>query len=152
VKPATTVQLRLRGLTPLALVTTVVAALPVAIIAWHVVVHKTALAQSQLPLAAFAAAGAALPWLSRALARAGYRAKLDDVALHVRGEALPWKTIKRVTVERTLRRTTLKLVRSETITLELVLDDAFAGRLQPRDELARHLREHGHDLESLLRS
>ena len=44
-----------------------------------------------------------------------YRAKCDDIAVHVRGEALPYKTIKELRVERTRRRTTLHLVRSEDI-------------------------------------
>jgi len=51
----------------------------------------------------------------------------DDVAVHVRGEALPYKTIRSVRVERTPRRHVLHLVRAEDIQLRLVLWDAFAG-------------------------
>ncbi|HEY2746223.1 MAG TPA: hypothetical protein VGL86_16425, partial [Polyangia bacterium] len=84
-----------------------------------------------------------VPWLWRAFARAAYRAKCDDIAVHVRGEALPYKTIKELRVERTRRRTTLHLVRSEDIQLALVLWDAYAGRLQPFDVLEDRLAAHG---------
>jgi len=84
-----------------------------------------------------------LPWLYRAFARAAYRAKCDDIAVHVRGEALPYKTIKELRVERGRRRTTLHLVRSEDIQLRLILWDAYAGKLQPLDVLRERLAKHG---------
>ena len=55
----------------------------------------------------------------------------------MRGEALPYKTIKELRVERGRRRTTLHLVRSEDIQLSLVLWDAYAGRLQPARRVER---------------
>src|SRR5205807_1149863 len=90
------------------------------------------------------AAVALLPWLSRAAARATYRVKCDDIAVHVRGEALPYKTITAVTVEKSARRTVLRLERGETVELVLILRDAFAGTLEPWDELRARLEQHGH--------
>jgi hypothetical protein len=135
-----TVRLRLRGVTVLHSISAAVAASPLAFVGWQVLVRH---AHLSAPLIAFAAAAALLPWLSRALARASYRAKCDDVAVHVRGEALPYKTITEVRVERNARRRTLHLRRGETVELELVLWDAFAGRLEPIDELASRLAAHG---------
>jgi hypothetical protein len=92
-----------------------------------------------------AGAVALLPWLSRAIARATYRAKCDDIAIYVRDEALPYKTIKQLRLARSWRRTVLTLERSEDIQLELVLVDAFAGRLEPLAELKTQLKSHGLD-------
>jgi hypothetical protein len=141
-KPATTVQLRLRGITPLHLANAIVSAAPFAMLAWFLVVKQAHLASGSLLLGG-AALVALLPWLSRGVARATYRARCDDVALHVRGEALPYKTIRELRVERTPRRTTLHLVRSEDIQLALVLRDAFAGRLEPIAVLRERLAAHG---------
>jgi hypothetical protein len=138
-----TVPLRLRGVTPLHLGAAVVAACPLGFAGFQVLVHH---ARLSAPLLAFAAAAALLPWLSRAAARASYRARCDDVAVHVRGEALPYKTITEVRVARSLRRHTLHLRRGETVELELVLWDAFAGRLEPLDELSHRLASSGHPI------
>jgi hypothetical protein len=85
---------------------------------------------------------ALLPWLWRAWARTAYRAKCDDIAVHVKSEALPYKTIKELRVDKTRRRTTLRLIRAEDIQLRLVLWDAYAGRLEPLDVLRKRLAEH----------
>jgi hypothetical protein len=99
---------------------------------------------TQQPLmTALCAAVALAPWVYRAVARATYRAKCDDVAVHLRGEALPYKTIKELRVEKTRRRTILHLIRSEDIKLALVLWDAYAGRLHPLDVLRERLAKHG---------
>jgi len=140
-----TVRLRLRGLTVRHAVAAGISALPAAYVAFQVGARH---AHPTVPLIALSIAVAFLPWLSRGAARATYRAKCDDVAVHVRGEALPYKTIKELRVVSTSRRRVVHLIRSEEIWLELVLWDAFAGRLEPFDELRRHLSAHGHDLPS----
>ncbi len=138
-----TVELRLRGVMPMQIAMAVVAAAPLGYLAVETIVHHSSLALRSPLLLAFCAACAFLPWLSRAVARAGYRAKCDDIAVHVRGEALPYKTIKELRVERTPRRTTLHLVRSADIELTLVLRDAYAGRLEPLAVLRERLAKHG---------
>jgi hypothetical protein len=138
-----TVQLRLRGATVPHLIASVISALPVAYVGFQVAVNH---ARPTPLLIALSAAVAFLPWLSRAAARATYRAKCDDVAVHVRGEALPYKTIKELTIVTTPRRRVVRLIRSEQIWLELVLWDAFAGRLEPIDELRKRLSANGHEL------
>jgi hypothetical protein len=143
-QPATTVSLRLRGLTPLHLLSSLVSALPLGYVIFLAIARHV---QPSEVLIALSALVALLPWLSRAMARAACRAKCDSVAVHVRGEALPYKTIREVKIERTARRTILRLIRSETLALDLVLRDAFAGRLEPRAELERRLAEHGHVLD-----
>ena len=142
-KPATTVQLRLRGLMPGHLLMSLVAAVPVARIAYATIVQHLPYPTREPLMTAVCALLALLPWLWRAWARTAYRAKCDDIAVHVRGEALPYKTIKELRVERTRRRTILHLVRSEDIELRLVLWDAYAGRLQPLDVLRERLAAHG---------
>ena len=137
-----TVQLRLRGIMPMQLAAAAVAVAPLAYLAFQTIVHHSRLVTRSPLLLGLCAAGALLPWLSRALARASYRARCDDIAVHVRGEALPYKTIKEVRLARTPRRVTLHLVRSADIELVLVLRDVYAGRLEPlavlRERLARH--------------
>jgi hypothetical protein len=140
---STTVQLRLRGLMPGHLVMSLVAAVPAARIAYATAVQHLPYPTRQPLMTALCALLALLPWLWRAYARAAYRAKCDDIAVHVRGEALPYKTIKELRVERARRRTTLHLVRSEDIQLTLVLWDAYAGRLQPLPILRERLAAHG---------
>jgi hypothetical protein len=134
-----TVNLRLRGVTPLHFVSAAVSAAPI--------VYSGVMLARHAPVApvlvALSVVVAALPWLSRAAARAAYRAKCDEIAVHVRGEALPYKTITEVRVERSARRHLLRLIRGETTELVLVLWDAFAGRLEPIDELARRLEAAG---------
>lgn len=137
---STTVQLRLRGMTLPHLFAALVSAGPLGYVVWMAIARHV---QPTELLIALCGLVALLPWLSRAIARAAYRSKCDAIAVHVRGEALPYKTIRAVTVERTARRTLLKLDRSETVTLYVVLKDAFAGRLEPRAELERRLKEHG---------
>ncbi len=139
---SSTVQLRLRGLMPGHLVMSLVAALPIARIGYATAVQQLPYPTRQPLMTAVCALLAILPWLWRAFARAAYRAKCDDIAVHVRGEALPYKTIKELRVERTRRRTTLHLIRSEDIQLALVLWDAYAGRLQPLDVLRQRLAAH----------
>jgi hypothetical protein len=142
VSAGSTVQLRLRGIMPMQIAAAVVAAAPLGYLAVETIVRHTSLALRSPVLVALCAAGALLPWLSRAVARASYRAKCDDIAVHVRGEALPYKTIKELRVERTPRRTTLHLVRSADIELTLVLRDAYAGRLEPLGVLRERLAQH----------
>jgi hypothetical protein len=140
-----TVQLRLRGVTPMHAFAAAVAAVPAGYVLYQVLVRQVRLG---VPLIAAAVAAAFLPWLSRGLARAAYRAKCDDVAVHVRGEALPYKTITEVRVDANARRRTLHLRRGETVELQLVLWDAFAGRLEPFEELERRLTAAGHKIDS----
>ncbi|MGZ3407196.1 MAG: hypothetical protein ACXVAN_12175 [Polyangia bacterium] len=142
-KPSSTVQLRLRGLMPGHLLMSLVAAVPIGRIAYATIVQHLPYPTRQPLMTAVCAALALLPWLWRAYARNAYRAKCDDIAVHVRGEALPYKTIKEARVERTRRRTTLHLVRAADIQLSLVLWDAYAGRLQPLDVLRKRLADHG---------
>jgi hypothetical protein len=141
-KPSSTVQLRMRGLMPRQLASAVIAALPLGYVAWLTVARHSPLLHAQPSLLAFCAAAAALPWVSLFMARASYRVSCDDVAVHVRGEALPYKTIREIRLERTPRRHVLHLVRAEDIQLRLVVWDAFAGRLEPlavlRERLAKH--------------
>lgn len=138
-----TVNLRLSGVTPLQLAVSAVAAFPFGYTAVEFVRHPGAISPTLLALAG---AAALLPWLSRAAARASYRAKCDEVAVHVRGEALPYRTITEVSLEKSARRTVLRLKRGVTVELHLVLSDAFAGRLQPIEALSRRLAEHGHPI------
>jgi len=138
-----TTQLRLRGITPLHGVSAAISVVPLCWVGWKAGVNHALVPAS---LALLSLAVALLPWLSRMLARASYRAKCDDIAIHVRGEALPYKTITEVAVERSARRQVLRLRRGETIELQLILWDAFAGRLEPRQVLAGKLAEHGHPI------
>jgi hypothetical protein len=142
VAEGTTVQLRLSGIMPMQIAAAVVAVAPLAFLAGESLVHHSPLALRSPWLLVMCAAGALLPWLSRALARASYRAKCDDIAVHVRGEALPYRTIKELRVERTRRRVTLHLVRSADIELVLVLRDIYAGRLEPLNVLRERLAKH----------
>ena len=142
-KPPSTVQLRLRGLMPAHLVMSIVAMVPIARIAYAYFVQHLPYPTREPLITAVSAFLALLPWLWRGFARASYRAKCDDIAVHVRGEALPYKTIKELRVERGRRRTTLHLVRSEDIQLALVVWDAYAGRLQPIGVLRERLAAHG---------
>src|SRR5262249_7314329 len=139
-----TTQLRLRGVMLPQIVVAIVSAVPLVYLSWQVLVRHLILKQPLLFL--FAAMVAALPWLSRAAARATYRAKFDDVAVHVAGEAMPYKTITAVRVEKSLRRHILVLQRGNTATIRLVLWDAFAGRLEPRELLANKLAAHGYKI------
>jgi len=139
-----TTQMRLRGVTIPQMVAATISLSPLGYVA-----YLTTLRHAQLPplFGALAAAVALLPWLSRAAARATYRAKCDDVAVHVRGEAVPYKTISEVSVVRGPRRDVLHIRRGETVRLELVLRDAFAGRLAPLDHLKKKLADVGHPID-----
>ena len=139
---SSTVQLRLRGLMPGHLLMSVVAAVPIAPILYATFVQHLPYPTREPLMTAVCALLALLPWLWRAWARAAYRAKCDDIAVHVKGEALPYKTIKELRVDKTRRRTTLRLIRAEDIQLRLVLWDAYAGRLEPLDVLRKRLAEH----------
>jgi hypothetical protein len=138
-----TVRLQFRGVTAPHLVAAAISVVPIASVA----VQTARGAHATPVLWALSAAVALLPWLSRAAARATYRCKCDDIAVHVRGEALPYKTITGVTVEKSARRTVLRLARGETVELVLVLRDAFAGTLEPWPELRARLEKHGHPVE-----
>jgi hypothetical protein len=140
-----TTYLRLKGITPAHAVSALIAALPIGWVAWKAGVSHAVVPGS---LAAMCAAAAFVPWLSWLIRRA-YRAKCDDIAVHVRNESLPYKTITEVIVERTARRKILRLKRGESIELELILWDAFAGTLQPIDVLAKKLAEHGKPIPDL---
>ena len=139
-----TVPLRLRGITAPQIAVAIVSAAPAGFLAYNVLTRHV---QPSTPLMLLSFAVALLPWLSRAAARASYRAKCDDVAVHVRGEALPYKTITAATVEKSARRTILRLSRGETVELVLTLRDAFAGTLEPWDELRARLEKHGFSVE-----
>ncbi len=139
---SSTVQLRLRGLMPGHLLMSLVAAVPIARILYATFAQHLPYPTREPLMTAVCAALAVAPWLWRAWARTAYRAKCDDIAVHVKGEALPYKTIKELRVEKTRRRTVLHLIRSEDIELRLVLWDAYAGRLQPLDVLRQRLAEH----------
>ena len=141
-KPASTVQLRLRGITSRQVMTSLIAMAPLGYVAYLTFVRHSALARVMPSILVICAAAAALPWVSLWMARATYRAKCDDIAVHVRGEALPYKTIREVRLERTARRTTLHLVRAEDIQIQLVVRDVFAGRLEPLDVLRQRLAAH----------
>jgi hypothetical protein len=142
-KEASTVQLRLRGLMPGQLLMSVVAAFPIARIAYANFAQHLPYFRLQPIMTAICVFVALLPWIYWAVARSLAHAKCDDVAVHRRGEALPYKTIKEVRVEKTRRRTLLHLVRSADIELVLVVWDAYAGRLQPLDVLRERLAKHG---------
>jgi hypothetical protein len=144
-------QLRLRGVTSMQLAVGAVAAAPLVFVAVAAGLGRLAWAGPVPLLAGAAGVAALLPWLSRAVARASYRARFDDIAVHVRGEALPFRTITEVTVERTPRRTLLHLRRGETVELVLVLADLYAGRLEPLAPLAEKLAAHGHPLGDTLK-
>ena len=138
-----TTQMRLRGFTVPQVVAAAISLSPLGYLLFLAAARH---AQVPTTLAGIAAAVALLPWLSRAAARATYRAKCDDIAVHVRNDAVPYKTITSVSVERGPRRDILHIHRGETLHLELVLRDAFAGRLHPLDHLKKKLAENGHPI------
>jgi hypothetical protein len=140
---SSTVQLRLRGITRRHLLTSLIAASPLLYVAYLTIAKHSPLIQKVPSIDIICIAAAALPWLSLFAARATYRAKCDDIAIHVRNEALPYKTIRELRLQKTSRRITLHLVRSEDLQIQLVLADAFAGRLQPLATLRERLAMHG---------
>jgi hypothetical protein len=130
------IPLRMRGLTSALVVSSLIAAAPTVFVAYErFVVH----ARIEPMLFALALCLLPLPWLSRLAGRLTYRAALDDIALHVGGEAMPWNTITKVTEVRRWRRTQLVIERARTAKIILVTRDLFAGRLEPIDELTRRL-------------
>jgi hypothetical protein len=131
----TTIDLRMRGFPLVLIASALVAVSPLAFVLYEM---KRGL-RVEAQLIALSAICAVLPWLSRLVGRLTYRASLDDVALHVGGEALPWNTITRVTHRFTWRREEMVLERGKTVTVTLVTRDLFAGRLEPIDELERRL-------------
>jgi hypothetical protein len=138
-----TTQMRLRGITVAQVVAATISVAPLGYLLFLA-------ASRHLPVPSFLAGGAAivalLPWLSRAIARATYRAGCDEIAVHVRGEAVPYRTITSVRVENGPRREVLIIERGETVRLDLVLRDRFAGRLAPLDQLRKKLAEFGFTL------
>jgi hypothetical protein len=141
-KPSSTVHLRLRGLTRRQLLTSLIAAAPLFYVAYLTLIRHSPLARQLPSIDLICVAAAALPWLSLFAARATYRAKCDDIAIHVRNEALPYKTIRELRLTKTPRRITLHLIRSEDLQIHLVLADAFAGRLEPLQTLRARLSAH----------
>jgi hypothetical protein len=139
-----TTQMRLRGVTAPHLVAAVISLAPLGYLLFVAATRHLVLPPF---LVAASAVVALLPWISRAVVRATYRPKCDDVAIHVRGEALPYKTITEVRVERGMRRDVLVVVRGQTVRLDIVLRDAFAGRLHPLDHLKKKLAEVGHPID-----
>jgi hypothetical protein len=139
---SSTVQLRLRGITQRQILTSLIAAAPLCYVAYLTLVRHSPLARLMPSIDLICVAAAALPWVSLWMARATYRAKCDDIAIHVRNEALPYKTIRELRLQKTPRRTTLHLIRSEDLQLQLVLTDAFAGHLEPLSTLRDHLAAH----------
>jgi len=130
-----TIQLRMRGLPVSLLVSAVVAVSPLGFMLFEM--KKGRIVDTQLLVLSVVCA--VLPWLSRLVGRLTYRASLDDVALHVGGEALPWNTITRVVTRYTWRREEMLIERGETARVVLVTRDLFAGRLEPIAELERRL-------------
>lgn len=132
------IELRMRGLTVSLVVSAIVAVSPLAFVLFEMK-RGRAFDRQLLVLCVVCAV---LPWLSRLVGRLTYRASLDDVALHVGGEALPWNTITRVVTRYTWRREELLIERGETARVILVTRDLFAGRLEPLGELERRLPKH----------
>ena len=130
------IPLRMRGLPPALLASAFVAAWPAAFVLYERVLRGVAI---EPLLIALAMCVLPLPWLSRLAGRLTYRAAVDDIALHVGGEAMPWNTITSVKERRGWRRTELVIERGRTARITLVPRDLFAGRLEPLDELTRRL-------------
>src|SRR4051812_10932034 len=98
----------LRGTTPPHLAAAAISASPLGYSLYQIMVHS-----AHLPVVLTALTGlvAALPWLSRQVARMAARAELDDLAVHIRGEAVFYRSLTAVAVVRTRRRRTLRLER-----------------------------------------
>ena len=126
----------MRGLPPALWVSAVIAMSPLAFAVYErLVLH----ARIETLLLALCAAAALLPWLSRAVARLTYRAAVDDLALHVGGEALLFSTITAMERHETWRRSWLILRRGRVLRVDLLTRDLFAGRLEPIAELEKRL-------------
>jgi hypothetical protein len=135
------IRLRMRGASVALAVSAAVAAAPAFFVGYQRFGRHAPISNALLTLTL---ACAVLPWLSRLAAHLTYRAALDDIALHVAGEAVPWNTITRATLLRGLRRDVLVVERGRTAKVILVTRDLFAGRLEPMDELRTRLAAHGH--------
>jgi len=133
-------QLRMRGFLPTLVVFAIIAAWPGAFILYE---HYVRQAFVEPMLIALTIGTALMPWLSRLVGRLTYRAALDDIALHVAGEALPWNTVTAVREQHSWRRSLLIVERGRTTRIVLVTRDIFAGRLEPIVELRAHLAKHG---------
>ena len=130
------IELRLRGLPPALWVSAFIAASPLAFASYaRFALHM----RIENVMLALCAAGAILPWLSRVVGRLSYRAAVDDLALHVGGEALLFSTITAVEAHSTWRRSWLILRRGRVLRVDLLTRDVFAGRLEPIDELMKRL-------------
>lgn len=132
------IELRMKGLPLPLLVSAVVALSPLGYIAYVWRAEHFAVTGM---LVGLAVACALLPWLSRLAGRVSAHATIDDIALHVAGDPMPWNTITKVTEKRTWRRTLLVIDRGRTARIVLVTRDLFAGRLEPLDELQKRLPE-----------
>ncbi len=130
------IELRMRGASPVLIASALIAIAPLGFCLYELrAAHRPV-----LPLLVMASAlVAAMPWLSRVAARLSYRAAVDDFALHVGGEALPWNKITAVETERSWRRTSMIFHRGDTLSVRLVVRDLFAGRLEPFGELTGRL-------------
>jgi hypothetical protein len=141
------VELKLRGVTPVQAAAATFSLGPLAFLVKEAVERRlgpVALVVSQPALVAAALFVAAMPWLSRAFARAVYRAEVDDLAIYVRSDVLPWKAVRAVHVSQSARRTVVTLEKSERAQLPIVVQDLYAGRLEPLDALTSRLAAHGH--------
>ena len=134
------IQLRMRGVPPTLIVSALIGAWPGAFILYE---HYVRHAVIEPMLVALTIGTALMPWLSRLASRLTYRAALDDIALHVAGEALPWNTITQVREQHSWRRSVLIVERGRTARIVLVTRDIFAGRLEPIAELRAQLAKHG---------
>ena len=130
------IQLRMRGVPASFVVSAIIAAAPAAYVLFEKLGRG---APIDGMLVAICCGAAFLPWASRLVARLSYRAAVDDIALHLAGDALPWNTITRVREIKRPRRTVLILERGRTSRFTLVTRDLFAGRLEPLEELTRRL-------------
>ncbi len=141
---SSTVRLRLTGMTVRHAVSAIITATPLAFIG------QTWLTRHFLPstpMIAGAGVLALVPWLGRAWVRHRAAAKCDDIAVHVGGEALPYKMIKSARIERGARRHVLVLERSAEIVLRLIWWDAVAGSLTPAEVLRERLMRAGRTID-----
>ena len=130
------IELRMRGASPVLFLSALVATAPLVLCWFELEVAHRPIAPVMVSLCVVVAL---MPWVSRLVAKQSYRAAVDDFALHLGGEALPWSKITRVEEQRSWRRTTLVFHRGETLRLRVVVRDLFDGHMEPMAELTRRL-------------